>query len=112
MAEQTQGGQAAAASSTPARDAAEAARRPMQAVKAEASPYVVFELQADTGDLARIAKVKATGRPEAVNAAIDASPSVKERLEKGEEIALLPIAARLLDPLKVKVEVRRERKIG
>lgn len=72
----------------------------------------MYEVKGDTEDLVRIASVKAPGRPEAVEAAIKASPSLKERLDAGEELALLPLAKRLLVPLQVKLEVRRDLRVG
>lgn len=104
-----------AAPAGPAAQAAAAARRP--ANPPTPVDYVVLEVlgpQGDGGDerpntLAERWKGKAADREAAVAAAIkDGTGNLQARVDGGEELALLPIAARLYDPVRVKQEVKKE----
>lgn len=107
---------------TPSEGPAAQAARAVSARPAGTPPieYVVLEVlgpQADpaTEDgtaepvLVERWKGKAADREGAVAAAIkDGSGNLQARVDGGEELALLPIAARLYDPVRVKQEVKKE----
>jgi hypothetical protein len=119
-----------AASQTPAKDAAAAASRPVAAAEpapAETVEYAVFEvldakkagevLEATRPEqlLVRHATVTVPasgGRPAAIAEAIKKNATLRQRVDEGEEIALLPITARLVKPEVVKVKVERSLQIG
>lgn len=88
---------------------------PAEAVKGELVDYIVFE---PTGgqdeDLSFRAKVKATGRPDAIEKACGQNEDLKRRVEEGKVVNLLPLAARYVnpEPVQLEVEERRTFKIG